>query len=62
MGDARSVFARADWAAQMADLVTRCPSGRTEIAAAAGQTMANASTPLAGESLYSWMIAPAVRV
>lgn len=60
LGDAREAIRRADWAARMADLVMRCPSGRTEIVSAVGRTAAG-DTPIHAESLYSWVIAPAVR-
>jgi hypothetical protein len=62
LGDASNALGRADWAARMAELVTHCPSGCAEMASAAGRTAANAAAPLDGEALYSWLIAPAVRV
>ena len=60
LGLARGALERRDWAVAMADVVTQCPSGRAEIdtceVAARGPSAA-----LATESLYSWVIAPAVR-
>jgi hypothetical protein len=47
------------WAARIADVVTRCPRGRAEIASTAlslGQRAGRAE-----DSLYSWVIAPAIR-
>jgi hypothetical protein len=56
-----------DWAARMAELVMRCPSGRSEIVSAASRSEAGAGARLGGDSLhsrtlYSWVLAPAVRV
>ncbi len=62
LGDARRVIGRSDWAACMADLVTQCPGGRTEIASAAGRAAPNAAVGIHGEPLYSWMIAPAAPI
>jgi hypothetical protein len=52
----------AQWAACMADVVAHCPQGRAEIshAAAASATAAH-DAPADAESLYSWVIAPAVK-
>jgi len=47
-----------DWSGRMADVVTRCPSGRCEIATATARTSGLARVA-DGESLYSWVIAPA---
>ena len=58
---ARGAVAAADWSARMADIVTQCPSGRAEIAASAVVTPSGVAAALEGESLYSWVIAPAVR-
>jgi hypothetical protein len=61
LDEARGVLANADWAAQMATVVTRCPSGRAEIGhAAVGCARASGLSP-ADELLYSWVIAPASR-
>jgi hypothetical protein len=50
-----------DWSSSMADLVTRCPSGRAEIVqASCVGAPGNAPAPH-GESLFSWVIAPASR-
>ena len=58
--EAREVLSSADWAVEMATVVTRCPSGRAEIGSATvGCVRSDAS--LADEPLYSWVIAPAVR-
>ena len=62
LDDARGAVGRADWTARMAELVMRCPSGRSEIGSVAGRTAASAVAEIHGESLYSWVIAPAVRV
>jgi hypothetical protein len=59
--DARSALASANWAAEMATVVTRCPSGRAEIATAAIGCAPDAFLPPADEALYSWVIAPAAR-
>jgi hypothetical protein len=58
LGDARRMIGRSDWGAGMADLVTRCAGGRTEIACAAGRAAPNVAVGIDGESLYSWVIAP----
>jgi hypothetical protein len=59
--EARSALAKSDWAAEMATVVTRCPSGRAEIGSAAvGCARGSAPSP-ADEPLYSWVIAPAAR-
>jgi len=52
----------AEWAACMADVVAHCPQGRAEIshAAAASATVAR-DAQVDAESLYSWVIAPAVK-
>jgi len=61
LSDARSALANTDWAAEMATVVTRCPSGRAEIGAAAfGYARGSGLSP-ADEPLYSWVIAPAAR-
>jgi hypothetical protein len=59
--DARSVLASADWAAEMATIVTRCPSGRAEIGSAAVGCARVSGLAPADEPLYSWVIAPAAR-
>jgi hypothetical protein len=52
--------AGASWGERMADVVARCPSGRAEIAST--RLASDAATACAdGESLYSWVIAPASR-
>jgi len=61
LAEARSVLASADWAAEMATVVTRCPSGRAEIGSAAVACARGSSMP-SDEPLYSWVIAPAARV
>jgi hypothetical protein len=61
LDDARSIVAHRDWASRMADLVVSCPSGRAEITVGEGRTE-RSETVDASESLYSWVIAPAVRV
>jgi hypothetical protein len=61
LGAAGGAVAAADWPARIADLLTDCPSGRSEIVTAASRTLANGATSVDGESLYSWVIAPAVR-
>ncbi|HLF13166.1 MAG TPA: hypothetical protein VJA26_18345 [Gammaproteobacteria bacterium] len=47
------------WGARMADVVTQCPSGRSEIARAQGQTAVSRAIAPDTESLFSWVIAPA---
>jgi hypothetical protein len=57
---ARAALDRNDWSAAMADVVTRCPSGKAEIDSFEVAAR-HASAALATESLYSWVIAPAAR-
>jgi hypothetical protein len=53
----------AQWASCMAEVVAHCPQGRAEMSQATGATVAGARAPSAdAESLYSWVIAPAVKV
>ena len=59
--EARDALASADWAAEMATVVTRCPSGRAEIGSAAVACARGTAGSPADEPLYSWVIAPAVR-
>jgi hypothetical protein len=59
---ARRAAADASWAERMADVVTQCPSGRAEITAVRAQTPAASLTTPDSDSLFSWVIAPAVRV
>ncbi|HET7131015.1 MAG TPA: hypothetical protein VFJ95_02150, partial [Gammaproteobacteria bacterium] len=60
--DARQAAAGGGWAARFADLVTRCPSGRTELGSVAACGPANAVAAVAAaEPLYTWLIAPAQR-
>jgi hypothetical protein len=59
--EARSALASADWAAEMATVVTRCPSGRAEIGAATVGCAHGSGPSPADEPLYSWVIAPAAR-
>jgi hypothetical protein len=47
------------WAASMADLLAACPRGLTEISSRC--IAAPAGRPVAAETLYSWVIAPAAR-
>jgi hypothetical protein len=54
---AGEAIVRSDWAARMADVVLDTPSGRAEIASAAGR----AADARGGDALYSWVIAPAAR-
>ena len=58
---ARGVLADADWASQMATVVTRCPSGRAEIGSAVVGCARGSGLSPADEPLYSWVIAPASR-
>jgi hypothetical protein len=58
--EARDALASADWAAEMATVLTRCPSGRAEIGSATVACLRSDGSP-ADEPLYSWVIAPAVR-
>ena len=50
----------ASWAAALADVVAECPRERTVRQAASALT-ANAGTLPAGETLFSWVIAPVAR-
>jgi hypothetical protein len=59
--EARGVLANADWAAEMATVVTRCPSGRAEIGSGAVGCAHGTGLSPADEPLYSWVIAPAAR-
>ena len=60
LADAASACRRApSVGASMADIVAACPSGRLEIASVA--LTAPGAPPVAGEPLYTWVIAPAVR-
>jgi hypothetical protein len=61
LGDARDALASADWAAEMATVVTRCPSGRAEIRTAAVGCARESGLSPTDEPLYSWVIAPAAR-
>jgi hypothetical protein len=62
LAEARGALADADWAAQMATVVTRCPSGRAEIGSATVGCARLAGLSQADEPLYSWVIAPASRI
>ena len=53
--DASTLSAREQWGALMADVVTRCPSGRTQIARAHAVTAAGAARTADAEPLYSWV-------
>jgi hypothetical protein len=55
--EARAAAVHRDWAERFADLVMRCPSGRSEIATACARGVAGAGS----ETLWSWVIAPAAR-
>ena len=58
---ARSAAAEREWPARFADLVKRCPSGRTELGS---MTVCGAALGAAAEDtepLYTWVIAPARR-
>ena len=61
LADARSALANADWAAEMATVVTSCPSGRAEIGSATVACARGSGLSPADEPLYSWVIAPAAR-
>jgi hypothetical protein len=54
--------ARPQWAACMADVIASCPRGRAEISSATVSSAAP-QDPIVddAESLYSWVIAPAVK-
>jgi len=60
LGLARDALGRRDWAVAMADVVTQCPSGNSEIDSFAVAARSPSAT-LAAEPLYSWVIAPALR-
>jgi hypothetical protein len=59
LDEASSLDTSETWAARIADVVTRCPRGRAEI----GSTALSQGQPAgrAEDSLYSWVIAPAIR-
>ncbi len=59
--EARDALAGPDWAAGMAAVVGRCPSGRAEIGSASFACARESAGLPADEPLYSWVIAPAVR-
>lgn len=59
--NARLEPADAGWAERMAELVTRCPPGRAEIVVAERTSLGSLPAD-AADSLYSWVIAPAVRI
>ena len=61
MLDASTLSAREQWSERMADIVTRCPSGRTEIGRAHAVTAGGAASTADAEPLYSWVIAPAIK-
>jgi hypothetical protein len=59
--EARSACVRGgSLGAAMADVVTRCPNGRSEIVSAS--LTAGGAVPTGDDALYTWVIAPAVRV
>jgi hypothetical protein len=68
--DARRAVACTDWSARMAGVVMRCPGACTGMASASGRTPGAAAgidsdslrSTLCSSTLYSWVIAPAVRV
>jgi hypothetical protein len=60
LDEACGAVARADWSERMADIVTRCPSGRVEIISRGATSPAVGAVPRE-EPLYSWVIAPAHR-
>ena len=52
-----------DWSACMADVVAECPSGRTEVSTRRVSTPSGRhSASASADPLYSWVLAPAVRV
>ena len=61
LDDACAAVARVDWSERIADIVTRCPSGRVEIAAVGATSRAGRGALHDEQSLYSWVIAPAHR-
>jgi hypothetical protein len=61
LDDACGVVTRGDWSERMADVVTRCPSGRVEIASRVATSRAAADAVHREESLFTWVIAPAHR-
>jgi hypothetical protein len=56
----RAELAGEQWAGKLADIVTSCPSGRMEISSECVAAPV-VSPPTDAETLYSWVIAPAVR-
>ncbi|HET8697382.1 MAG TPA: hypothetical protein VFO94_07855 [Gammaproteobacteria bacterium] len=57
--EARRAAAADAWAARFADLVTRCPGGRTELGTF--DACGPGALAAAAEPLYTWVIAPARR-
>ena len=59
----KAVESGSDWGACMADVVAECPSGRTEVSTTHASTPFSPHTVSAGaDPLYSWVLAPAVRI
>jgi len=59
--DARAALARADWSVPMADVVTRCPRGKSEIGAFSVGVTGAEGILATDTTLYSWIIAPVAR-
>ncbi|HEX5419030.1 MAG TPA: hypothetical protein VFY39_03455 [Gammaproteobacteria bacterium] len=49
------------WAPRLAEMAVRCPRGRTEISSARIRADVPSGSGALGETLYSWVIAPAAR-
>jgi hypothetical protein len=60
LGGLRAALERDDWSVAMADVVMRCPSGKAEVVSF-GALACGTTATLETDSLYSWVIAPAVR-
>lgn len=60
LADAQSAFGAADWAARLADVALRCPSGRTHLGETAGRGP-DVGVQGGDEPLFSWVIAPVSR-
>jgi hypothetical protein len=50
---------KSDWAASIAKLATRCPTGRSQVSAASFTCRAAGPTKAEADPLISWIIAPA---
>jgi hypothetical protein len=59
--DAEAAVHARSWSARLADVVTRCPRGASEIGAATASTRAVLEMPADADSVFCWVIAPAAK-